>query len=398
MTKRTRMFRSVLLALLALTVIGGGSFAAGDLFDDDYVDCPHATRFRNNSNPISNLTVARDPKHEDKVHVSWEVLDPYYWSLGPNTYLASTVVLLDDGKLHTHALTLGTSKTVFKGIKTGTNVKIEVAIVVAHASGDYLISNIVPTSIAQSLTKPTFSTGFKRVSAIDDTSTTDVNEFAAEAIPMGTMYYVGYNENFGNYRANGLLTSPKTARFRIGLAHSDKETDDQRMDVNFDAYIIRIEDEGGDRVFPHDAATVASPYGARKLVAGATSNALADNTKPFSNVRINDDGKIFIAMQNAADADVPFTKGTITPPNMGLSFVRVDTLRTKSATSTRNRRMSIGISRSTCCPVTKPTRSRPGRGPKPNPSARLPRSRCVRWTSSRPSPISTTTSTGTAPA
>ena len=283
------------------------------------------------TNPISNLTVARDPKHEDKVHVSWAVTDPYFWTLGSNSYLASTVVILDDGELHTHALTLGTTKTVFEGIKTGKNVKIEVAIVVAHATGDYVVSDIVPTSIAQSLTKPAFSTGFMRVSAIDDTSTTDVNEFAAEAVPMGTMYYVGYNENFGNYRANGLLTSPKTARFRIGLAHSDKETDGQRDDVNFDAYIIRIEDESGHRVFPHDAATVESAYGTRKLVAGETSNALADNTKPFSNVRINDDGKISVAMQNAANADVPFTKESITPANMGLSFVRVEALRTGEA-------------------------------------------------------------------
>ena len=34
------------LALLALAVISGGSLAAGDLFDDDYKDCPH------NTNPV----------------------------------------------------------------------------------------------------------------------------------------------------------------------------------------------------------------------------------------------------------------------------------------------------------------------------------------------------------
>ena len=129
------------------------------------------------------------------------------------------------------------------------------------------------------------------------------------------------------------------------LGGTANETDRQRDDVNFKAYIIRIEDEGGDRVFPHDVAIVA--YGARKLVAGETGDALANNTKPFRNVRINDGGKISIAMQDAADANVPVTKETITPGNMGLSFVRVEACApTPPATSMRNRRTSTEISRS----------------------------------------------------
>ena len=328
MTKRIHLLRSALLALLALAVISGGSLAGGDLFDKDYSDCPHRTRLRDGQ--ISGLTVARDAEEEDEVNVSWAVTDASAWGLGPNAYNASLVVLLDDGKLHTKTLALGTTKIAFDGIETGKTVKIQMAIVVDHADGDYLISDILEASINQSLTEPAFTTGFLRVTTLDNTSTTDVNEFAAEAVPMGTLYYLGYNENFGNYRANGLLTSPNTPRFRIGLAHSANETNGERDDVDFEAYVIRIEDEGGDRVFPHDVATVASgsAYGARKLVAGQTGTALADNATAFGNVRINDGGKISIAMQNAANADVPFTKATITPANMGLSFVGVKALRT----------------------------------------------------------------------
>ena len=65
---------------------------------------------------------------------------------------------------------------------------------------------------------------------------------------MGTMYYLGCNENFGNHRANGLLTRPGTPRSGIGLAHSDTETGDQGSDADFEAYVIRIVDEGSDAV------------------------------------------------------------------------------------------------------------------------------------------------------
>ena len=75
------------------------------------------------------------------------------------------------------------------------------------------------------------------------------------------MYYVGYNENFANYRAaSGLVSTPTTPRLRIGLAHSANETDGERGDVDFEAYIIRIMDEDGDEV-GNDSSTFASNYG-----------------------------------------------------------------------------------------------------------------------------------------
>ncbi len=67
-------FRSGLLALLALALLAGGSFAAGDLFDDDYADCPHGTPLRDGE--IADLTVARDAEEADEVNVAWAATDP----------------------------------------------------------------------------------------------------------------------------------------------------------------------------------------------------------------------------------------------------------------------------------------------------------------------------------
>ena len=200
--------------------------------------------------------------------------------LGANACRTSLVVIPDDGQQHARALGTGTTRTAFDGVKTGGTVEVRMAVVVEHPDGDGLIGDILETGIARSLTEPAFSAGFLRVTTVDDIRTTNVNEFATEAVPPGTMYGIGCNENFGNYRANGLLTSPNTPRFRMGLAHSDKETQGRWDDVNFEACIIRIVDEGGDRVFPHDVAS-GSTCGPRKLVAGETGHVLTNNTKPM---------------------------------------------------------------------------------------------------------------------
>ena len=87
MTKGTHLLRSALLALLALAVISGGSLAAGDLFDDDYKDCPYKTRLRDGQ--IADLTVARDSDDADHVNVSWTATDASTWRLGSNAYNTS---------------------------------------------------------------------------------------------------------------------------------------------------------------------------------------------------------------------------------------------------------------------------------------------------------------------
>ena len=297
MTKGTHLLRSALLALLALAVISGGSLAAGDLFDDDYKDCPHKTRLRDGQ--ISDLSVNRDSDDEDEVNVSWAATDPATWGLGANAYSTSLVVILDDGSLNTETLSLGSRKTTFDGVDTGREVTVQMAIVVDTADGKYLISDILEKSINQSLTEPSFSGNWYRIPAIgargdnsaaqspdvrlkdangnvlDRTDTTLAARFTAvdtaadfqydsEMVANGAMYYIGYNENFANYTAGtaSYSHSPSTQRLRIGLAHSANETADERDDVDFDAYIIRIADSDGDVVDEgDDVKTVPNNYG-----------------------------------------------------------------------------------------------------------------------------------------
>lgn len=241
--------------------------------------------------------------------MSWAATDPVTWGLGPNTYSTSLVLLLDDGDLNVQTLPLGTRATTFDGINTGREVTVQMAIVVATADGDYLISDILEKSLRQSLTAPAFHTEIRRVKtmAAVDVPGTDEDETAQEVTEKtrGTFYYVGYNENFGNYKKHpdgtAFPTRPATPRFRLGLAHAAQEDDDAREAVDFDAYIIRITDQDGDAVPEgHDMTTVATA-GRDKirlwLGNNPTASLVGDNAPMFSNVRINDGGTIQAAVQ-----------------------------------------------------------------------------------------------------
>ena len=299
MTKGTHLLRSALLALLALAVISGGSLAAGDLFDDDYSDCPHRTRLRDGQ--ISDLSVNRDSDEEDEVNVSWGATDPATWGLGPNAYSTSLVVILDDGSNDpdTKTMSLGSRKTTFDGVATGAEVTVQMAIVVDTPDGDYLISDILEADVNQSLTAPKFSAAVLRlVTAADPDGPDDDLATTADNIPEdtteatgGTMYYVGYNENFGNYKADtNLSTMPATPRLRIGLRHGG-EDGDKRDDVDFDGYLVRIEDNDGDEVAGDFKTSATSARdGFERLQFGTCDAAFADDAPAFSNVRISDDG------------------------------------------------------------------------------------------------------------
>ena len=260
--------RCALLVLLALAVLGSGSLAAGDFFDDDYADCPHKTRLRDGQ--IADLTLARDAEEETEVNVSWAATDPATWGLGPNAYSASLVVILDDndGDPVAKTLSLGSRKTTFERVATGKEVTVQMAIVVDTAEGDYLISDILEATVNQSLTAPAFSTEW----LLSNFNPAWVDLYRAIPLPeLGRMYYLGYNANFGNYRAGKGLTfttEPATPRFRIGLVHGG-ENDDAREDVKFDAYVIRLLGEDGD-IVPEgdDVRTVVSDYG-QSFVSGS---------------------------------------------------------------------------------------------------------------------------------
>ena len=264
MSHGTHWLRSTGLALLALVVLSSGSFAAGDLFDDAYHDCPAKVRLRDGQ--IADLTLARDAEEETEVNVAWAVTDPTTWGLGANAYSAALVVLLDDGvnDLQAKTLSLGTRKQTFSGVQTGTAVKVQMAIVVDTAEGDYLISDILEATVHQSLTAPSFSTGWivKGTHPLFEPHRPGWQNYPLP--DLGRLYYIGYNANFGNYRAGEGLTfttEPTTPRFRIGLAHGG-EDDDAREDVKFDAYAIRLIGEDGD-IIPEgdDVRTMVSDYG-----------------------------------------------------------------------------------------------------------------------------------------
>ncbi len=303
-----------LVALLALTGLDRGAHAAGDLFDDAYKDCPHKTRLREGQ--IADLSVNRDSDDEDHVNVSWSATDPATWGLGPNAYSTSLVVILDDkdGDPVAKTLSLGSTKTTFEGIKTGTEVTVQMAIVVDTAEGDYLISDILERSINQSLTAPAFSGSWYRIriggttpaaspdvrakglsagdGALDQVHQAPDFQYDSEKLANGAMYYIGYNENFANYRPGttnpaAYAHNPSTPRLRIGLAHPADESDSQRDDVDFDAYIIRIADSDGDVVNEgDDVKTVSYNYGT-----AATGYTVAGTTPPAQKTA---DRKLFI--------------------------------------------------------------------------------------------------------
>ncbi len=243
--------------------MGGRSLAAGDLFDDDYHDCPAKVRLRRGE--IDGLTVTRDPKEDDHVNVVWTVTDAATWGLGSNSWNTALVLLLRDGvKTHPPAtLALGETRHTFEGVARGTDVKVQLAIVHNHAAGKYLLSDIREARIRASIGKPSFSTawytdadGFER---IDAKGAKSGNEGKVEEIKGSAMYYIGYNENFANYLiATDTPTTPATPRFRVGLKHAGDIDDDDK----FDAYVLRLEDGSGD-VLPggHDVDTVPSDYG-----------------------------------------------------------------------------------------------------------------------------------------
>ena len=333
-----RCLGGILPALLALVLSRDSSLAAGDLFDDDYRDCPAKTRLRDGQ--IADLALARDAEDADEVNVSWAATDPVTWGLGPNTYSTSLVLLLDDGDLNVQTLPLGTRTTTFDGINTGREVTVQMAIVVATADGDYLISDILEKSIHQSLTAPAFHTEIRRVmtaimttATVDERPTPTVTTQEVTEKTRGTFYYVGYNENFGNYKKHpdgtAFPTRPATPRFRLGLAHAAQEDNDAREAVDFDAYIIRITDQDGDAVPEgHDVATVVSrgPAGSDRFYFGVNSTAsfVGANAPMFSNVRINDGGTIQAAMQTAGPAALDLTGIEVTPGDIGLTFHKPD--------------------------------------------------------------------------
>ena len=161
--------RIITTFVLLFVAVGVTVQARGSLFDDEYTSCHWSMRFRGEQF-VSNLVVTRDSQEADQINVSWDSTDPENWGLGSNNWDTTftlivtdgTKVLNDDGDLVDDIIhssySLKTNSASFEGIDPGTDVQVELAIVVSEPDGDYVISDVLEASIAQSLLAPSFST------------------------------------------------------------------------------------------------------------------------------------------------------------------------------------------------------------------------------------------------
>ncbi len=268
MQLQIRWAGAALLAVAIFTLVIDTSFARGDLFDDDYYDCPSAIRL--SEGQITSLTVARNPKARSKVDVSWTATDPDTWGLGPNAYNALFAIILDDKVKDPveKTATLGTRSVTFENVATHAKAEVQMAVVVAGESDNFVASDILQVDLVEGLSasrsepleRPSFSSSWR----YQDSSEDDLWGIATTEspdIPNGEFYYIGYNHDFVNYLAMGdnIVTRPDIPRLRIGLRH-EENTDAESLDmVGFKSYRISILDGNGDQVATF--ATVRSDPG-----------------------------------------------------------------------------------------------------------------------------------------
>ena len=276
--KAPTTLRAVLTAALLLAGAALPAFAASDLFDNEYTDCPAATRLRGGE--IGNLTISRSDTDAKTAVLHWDTTDPSGWGLGGNAYTTSLVALVDDGKTKYQTLSLSVRKATFTGLATGAKLKAQLAIVTEVSGDKYLISDIIEARLGGTLDAPGFSSPWMKVAQNShdtgrhmygpgklDASVGAVPARVADGLPTaksaGSFWYVGYGEAFHNYRAGagmGFVTKPDSPKLRIGLRHAGTSTETALEDVNFKAYIIRIVDSDGD-VIVDDFRTRAANYG-----------------------------------------------------------------------------------------------------------------------------------------
>ena len=156
----------------------------------------------------------------------------------------------------------------------------------------------------------------------------------------GSFIIWGFNDVFDNWFVEShsvespgtLRTSPRTAKFRVGLQHGEGEADPGNAD--FDHYRIVIEDSSGD-LLGYQARTVSagSTYGSKKIVIGGTaflnvSNLTDAETPPgytgITNIRLSGDVTGDSAMSPYYAADVDGTEFTEPDGTLRLTFGNVD--------------------------------------------------------------------------
>ena len=260
-----------LVVVLVLSAVGSLSLAR-DAFDgNDYEDCPAATRL----DAVSGLAVDRTDK-EDEIRISWDALSSTVLDkLGVNLIEAGFTVIVEGGVEDLKdGGPLGTTSLVVKGIEYTKDLTVSVAITLE----EFVISDIAEKDFTSGMPAPSFYTGVK-VAGTDDQDaadgSVDTSGWAADEDIIQKFYYLGFNDVFDNWFVEShtvaspgtLRTSPRTAKFRVGLRHGDGDATPAAAD--FDHYRIVIEDSSGD-LLGYQARTVraGSTYGSNKIVFG----------------------------------------------------------------------------------------------------------------------------------
>ena len=259
-----------LVVVLVLSAVGSLSLARDAFDDNEFEDCPAATRM----SAVSGLAIDRTDK-EDEIRVSWDALtDAELDSLGSNFKFASLTVIVEDGDGEADEPdkgNLGDTWLVVKGISFASEITVSVAITV----GDYVISDIAEKDFTSGMPAPAFSTSLREATATGRASTVG---YTAGDDHTQSFYYLGFNDTFDNWFVrtppeapdegeSPFSTKPATAKFRVGLAHADSVVDPDKAD--FDHYRIVIEDSSGD-LLGYQAQTVSGKrtYGGKVLVFG----------------------------------------------------------------------------------------------------------------------------------
>ena len=283
-----------LVVVLVLSAVGSLSLAR-DAFDgNDYEDCPAATRL----DAVSGLAVDRTDK-EDEIRISWDALSSTVLDkLGVNLVHAGFTVIVEGGVEDLEdGGPLGTTSLVVKGIEYTKDLTVSVAITL----DEFVISDIAEKDFTSGMPGPTFSSGVKVAgTTVDDALTGDpdgsvfTGGWAADEDIIQKFYYLGFNDVFDNWFVEShtvaspgtLRTSPRTAKFRVGLGHGDGDA--TPADADFDHYRIVIEDSSGD-LLGYQARTVSAgnTYGSNKIVFGA--------------------GDAFLTVSNLTDTDEEYT-------------------------------------------------------------------------------------------
>ena len=245
MSRRWHWLRTALAALVATALLSGVGVARGDLFDDDFTDCPSSLRFEEEKDLITDLTVSRSAETQGEITVSWKTADPASWGLGAtsfydaphtaearadaarlagwweaNAFNVSHVVILDD-KVNPPVekrTPLGTTSVTFENVATHTEAEVQLALVAVSDAGDVVVSDILQTNVLENLAeqglddqglllmdKPSFSTPWEYQAADSNGNLIPNDQLSGDNLtkykktPKGAFYYIGYDYSFVNY-------------------------------------------------------------------------------------------------------------------------------------------------------------------------------------------------------